>query len=1320
MAQSDINRDAREETFPVPGRIYGRKNEIQDLSRIFKEVEGGAKEYLNITGPSGIGKTTLVRDLFRPLVKDNSYYISGKCDQMKGAPPYNSIIQAFRGFVKDLLEYESDHIDKWNRSIIEAVGTSGRVITDVIPEIEEIIGPQDQVPELGTEESCNRFNMVFTRFIRVFTGSDRPLVMFIDDLQWVDSASLSLLKYILLDSEVRSFLLIGSYRDNEVSEYHGVSIAVRELAGAGIFTGEIRVPPLDYNDIKELIRDTLCNSSSGIKVLAEFTFNHTKGNPLYINHFLKSLYEDSLIQMDETEGWKWNFKDIESNYAAADAADLMARGIMRLPEEDKDLLILASCAGNCFNLKTLELVSGCDRDTVSGRIQKLVSGGYIRPLWNEYCFSHDKIYEAAYGMISESEKKDIHYRIGRVLLNNLDENEKNEKIFDIVNQLNLGAVHVRDDNERYVLAELNLKAGLRAKLSVAYESAAAYLGTGMSVLPLDSWSARYDLVKRMASERFECEYLCGNFEEAYHLFVEIKKNCRTSIEIAQLYNLNSLLLMNMGSPLMAIQYGINGLKLLGVKIRTWPGMFRLLYKKVLLMKELRKKDYNDLILLPEMHEEMMKNRMSILLNTWFPSHLVNNRLRKLISYEMVRLSLVSGNCEHSPVGFLGYGITLGLGMHRYREACEYGMFALSLNEKYVNAGLRCRLETLFGAYLSHWTNHVDTGIGYLRGAHKKGVESGEIYYAGVAAVYQMFAMFFKGESIPRVCKTSRNYLDFSEKNRDPDVYNGLQVFYRNTRCLMGETAGITCLSDETFNEDEFRELIRKQEVLQPYYLYLICRARLLYLFGKYEEALECCPREKELFEYHYSTIVIPEYIFIKSLILTALYEKVSIAGKLRYLLILNRHLRLMKKWKESCPENFLHKYYLIEAEIKRITGRDIQAMKLYSLSIDSAKKNGYTCNEAMSGELAAGFYLSRGFNDLAVLHISTALEKYKKWGVITKVAQVNQTWSDLLEPGDSLFPAAQKGDPQGTERLESVLSMMSGISGDMLRKDLIASILNIIYELSGPGRCCVLVNIDGRFHIEAEAGSVPDENESAYPVPVSADNMPLSVLKQSTLQSEVTIIRDIQENDNFKRDPYLLKNAPRNILIIPLIVMRKAIAIIYKEFENDIIMEHCLKILKILTPQITVSLANSPVTGTDEIDGKDEKASKTYLRGLDVDRALMELEKLMEVDRLYKIEDFSLAMLAKEMSLSTQQLTELLNDRLNVNFNTYINSFRVGEAKKLLIQQPESPVLSIAYEVGFNSVSTFYSAFVKFTGVSPAKYRSNSLKESDMQADSRF
>jgi len=1296
---------------PFPGKFYGREKEIKTLLDSYKTVQSSEKVYTNITGSSGIGKTTLVFELFKPLVENSCYFISGKCDQMKGSMPYNSIIQAFRGFVKHILNFNRQDINKWNRAILDAVSPFAQVIIDVIPEIEEIIGPQEKNSELATEESQNRFNMVFTRFIRVFTESDRPLVMFIDDLQWVDSATMTLLKYLLIDPDIHSFYLIGSFRDNEVGEFHRVSIVKKELVSVGLDVAEICVPPLCYNDISNLITDTLQHTDDSIKPLAEFTLHHTSGNPLYINQFLKTLCQENLLIRDNIEGWKWDYKKIESSYGSADAADLMAKSIMKLPEREKYILKLASCVGNTFEIDTIKYTTGMSIKEIASPLTDMLSAGYIKSSWNDYSFSHDKVYEAAYAMISPDERQEIHYKIGKSLLNNFDSNELNEKIFDIVNQLNLGSKIILENHEEYMVSELNFQAGIKARLSVAYESAAIYFTSAMNILPAGCWSERYELTKEIATERFECEYLAGNLEQAYELFSQIKANSRTNIEIAQLYNLNSMILMNMGKPHMAIRFAIQGLQFIGVNIRENPSLIQLWIKKILLSIKLRNKNFQTLMDMPEMGDALMKSRMSVLLNIWFPAHLVSNKLRRLISYKMVEISLRHGNCDLSPVGFLGYGITLGLGPHKYRDACDFGRFALSLNEKYINRGLNCRLNTLFGAYMSHWRYYIDSGIRHLQMAHKIGLDSGELYYAGLSALYLTFLKFFKGETIDNVKSASKNYLNYSIKNKDPDLYNGLYVFYQNTLCFKGQTKNEVCLDDENFNEQQFIIHIKKQELLQPYYLYLICKARLLLFFERYEEALECCPVQKELFEYHHSTIVISEYIFIKSLILLSLYEKSGKIKKIKYLFLIKRYHNLMKIWKDNCPENFTHKHLIIDAEIKRIQRKDVEAIRLYNMAIDSARENHYISNEAIANELAARFYISRSLDSYAVFHLNQALACYRKWGFVTKVNQLENKYKNIIVETSSLMLQTCEGGGHVSNQnsaINRICENIDRISKEKKYSAVMRESVNVISEISGAERCCILLMKNSIYCIEIEKLKGADSIKKLNSIPVSHENLPLSIIKNVFSQDEIRVIRNVSENKKYIRDPYVIKYTPDTVAFIPVSSENNVDGIIYVEFDKSVCsaaVDYSLKILKLIVPGITVSIINSLKT-TDETDD-DINAS---LREIDIDKVSANLDNLMEKQKLYRIEDLTLNMLAQELDIPAHHLSKILNEKLNVNFSKYINRYRIEEAKLLLISETEMSVIDIAYEAGFSSLSTFYSAFLKFTGISPAKYRKDFLQ----------
>jgi len=1295
----------------ISKKLYGRNQNIDIFRKVFENVRDGNSEIINVTGPSGIGKTTLILNVLYPVIKNKGYYITGKCDQLHRDIPYYPLLLAFQSLVKQILAESNNGIEIWKESILEAVGNNGQILIDVIPDIELIIGSQQECPQLESEESKNRFNMVFNNFVRIFTTSNHPLILFIDDLQWVDSATLMLLKNLITDPEIKSFFLISAYRDNEISKYHNLTTMNTDLRLMGVSINDIHLSPLDLDDISHLIVDTLKCTSERSLSLSKLAMEYTKGNPLSVNQFLNLLYDENILTFSIDSGWTWNISKIKAFYETDNFISLMGSRIKMLPDNERNILEIASCIGNTFDIKTLSQIINLQENEIITDLNKIADTGFISASGNMYKFTHDRIYETVYSLIPKKEKIKNHKRIGEVLLVNSNEKNIHENIFSIVNQLNNGYEQFANENENIKLTELNFKAGMKAMHSIAYESAVKYFTFGLKLLQMDSWEKYYDLTKMITLKNFECQYLLDNLKEAHILFQDIIKNSKTNLEKAELHNLNVTLLMNSGKPGMAIIMGIEGLKLLGVKIHQNPGKHELIKEKIKLKRKLFKQSINKIVTLSEMTDKNKISVMSLLMNLWMPAYSINHNLMHLISMKMVNTSLKYGNCNISSFGYISYSMVMGASEGNFKRGHELGTIALKLNNIFKNNDIRCQLNFMFGAFLAHWRNNAETDIKYLKEAYNFGSESGNVYYSRLTCIFHAGTMFIKGDNLNSVYKTALKYLDYTEKGKTIHISNALTAVIRIILQLQGKIKNTLSLSDDTFDENQFFIYLKDREVIQPFHWYCIFKARNLFIFEHYEEANKIINIDETIIDWHFSSITLPEHYFIKSLILAAIYKKSSIKVKNKILKKISSLQKVLKHWADNSPENFMHKYYLVEAEKCRLMSENFRAMEFYKRSIESAKKNSYIQNEAIANELAAKFYVENNFDDFAKKYFCSARKAYHKWGALQKVRIMEDKYPQYLtEPLENNSEAAGKTQNKKTDEslginLTQILQVLSNKKNQI---DLEVSITKFACDITLADKAMLLLNKNKSLkictYVDHEMG---DDIRILTEAATLTARLPESIINYVFNSYNYVVIHNPAADERFSNDPYFDLFQPEKILCFPLIQKGICDGIIFLEKNNsksDFTHEQ-LEMLKIAANHSTILLGNMSHSRIKKI----QKYDHSLLKGLDTELINNKLKDLMETKKVFMTEDLTLLMISEELSISPQQLSEFLNNKLSVNFNTYINQYRIIEARKLLTDDPEKPVISIAYEIGFNSVSVFYNAFMKFNGMSPAKYRKQQL-----------
>ncbi len=644
----------------IPEKLYGRTEEINTLLTAFEQVSQGSKELILVVGYSGIGKSALVNEVHKPIVQKRGYFISGKFDQFKRNIPYASLIQAFQELVKELFMESTDELAIWREKLLLALTPNAQIIIDVIPEIELIIGKQPGIPELGSTESQNRFNLVFLKFIGVFAQKSHPLVIFLDDLQWADLASLKIIQLLATDNDTTNLLIIVAYRDNEVDASHQLTLVLQEIETADIIITSINCQPLKLNNVEELVADTLQSTREEIKPLAELIFNKTQGNPFFCTQVFKYIHQERLLVYNfNTHQWQWDIEQINRIEITDNVVDLMLGKIQKLHINTQHILQLAACIGNRFDLDTLAVINEKSPRETADELWEAILIGLILPLDEtyklpqliedinglivDYKFLHDRVQQAAYTLIHDHQKKQVHLRIGQLLLKNLDPYLLEEKIFDIVNQLNMGSELITTQAEKDKLAQLNLMAGIKAKQSTAYESAVKFFRLALEMLTADNWRTHYQLTLTLHVESVEVEYLNSNFERAEHLFAIVIENSQNILDTVKVYEKKITFYISQLRMREALDIDLQLLEILGVTLSPSPPT------------NLKIEDLADL---PIMTDAKKLAIIRILIVAASAAYNLDTTLLSLISFTMMNLCFQYGNSSLATYAYGVYALVL--------------------------------------------------------------------------------------------------------------------------------------------------------------------------------------------------------------------------------------------------------------------------------------------------------------------------------------------------------------------------------------------------------------------------------------------------------------------------------------------------------------------------------------------------------------------------------------------------------------------------------------------------------------------------------------
>jgi predicted ATPase/signal transduction histidine kinase len=1187
----------------TPEKLYGRHREIKTLLDAFEQVVATGKPNLVlVSGYSGIGKSSVVNELHKAIVLPRGIFISGKFDQHKRDIPYATLSQAFQTLIRrEILSKSEVELDRWRSAIRDAVGLYGQLMVNLIPEVELVIGEQPPIPELPPTEADNRFHRVFRAFLGVFASKEHPLALFLDDLQWLDAATLKLLEHLLIQPDVGHLLLIGAFRDNEVTSSHPLVRTLDAIRQTGASVRDITLAPLSFEDVNEFVGDTLHCEPAAARPLAWFVHEKTLGNPFFVIQFIVALYEERLLVFDTEQAiWKWDLDRINARRFTDNVVDLMVAKLERLPTGTRETLKQLACLGNMAGITTLAMVQDRPEEEVQANLWEALCQGLILRLDDSCKFVHDRIQEAAYSLVPAESRVETHLRIGRILLSRMTSLEIAENIFDVVNQLNVGASRISDWGEKQQIAELNFRAGRRAKTSTAYASACIYLSAAVGLLGDQGWTSRYELTFAVWLERAECEFLSGSFDEAERLIVELLGRAVSKIDKAAAYRLKLDLHVRKSEYPQAVDNALDCLRLFGIEMQPHPTdqQVQVEYEKT--WQHLGNRSIDSLIDLPLMSDPEMQAVMQVLAALIGPALFTDINLVYLHLCHMVNVSLKFGTTDASAHGYVWFGLILGPFAHRYADGYRFGKVACDLVEKY--GFLAYKAKTYFCMELvCCWTQPVQTAIDFIRAAFTTAVETGDLTFACYSCNHLITDLLLQGVHLDEVWRESEKCLHFDRKVkfRDAaDIVVGQQRFIQNMR---GNTLSFSTFSDAQFDEETFESELTEDRMATMVCWYWILKLEARFMSGDYLAALAAADKAKAMIAASYAHIQLLDYHYYSALLITALHPTVTAERQSILREDLSVHLEQLKEWAGSGPETFSDKYTLVSAEAARIDGRALDAMQLYEEAIQAARDSGFIQNEAVANELAARFYSARGFNTIAHAYLRNARYCYLRWGALGKVRQIDQEYSPFhAERAASATVTIET--PLEQLDLATVMKVSHAVSGEIVLERLIETLMSMAIEHAGAERGLLILPFWEEYRIVAEAKTGREQVEvQVKQAPAASSDLPESLLRY-VLRTQQSLILDdafaqtqlqrvVHPNpadakrggsppgpddvaNLFTEDEYIRRRRPRSILCLPLVKQAKLMGALYLEnnLASGVFTPRRLAMLELLASQAAISL----------------------------------------------------------------------------------------------------------------------------------------------------
>lgn len=1169
----------------IPEKLYGRQSDIDALLAAFRRVaSSGMPEFLLVSGYSGVGKTSVVQELHKALVSTRGLFAAGKFDQYKRDIPYATLVQAIQALIRQILGASETEVAGWRHALQAAVGPNGQLIIDLIPEVELIIGIQPPVPELPPQEAQNRFRMVLRRFLRGFAGPGHPLVLFLDDLQWLDEATLELLDQIVMGFEGRYLLLIGAYRDNEVGPTHPLMRIIDHLRKSGTGMREIVLAPLAIDDVNMLIVDALhCDAETALP-LAQLVHEKTGGNPFFVIQFLNALADGKLLLFDTQSGhWRWDLAQIHAKGFTDNVVDLMIGQLGRLPAATLEALQEFACLGNEAETATLALVYGKTEELLHMALWEAVHAGLVYRLEEGYGFMHDRVQEAAYALVSESRRKALHLKIARLLLARYSREQLEERIFDVVDQFNRGIGIISDAEERDTLRRLNTAAGRKARSAAAYASARHYLAQAKSLLPADHWNAINAQSAAIILELAESEYLSGNFEHADGLLSGVLEHAVATTDRILAYRMRLRLYQISGRFNEAMRVALDALRLYGIVFPENDAEIRAATEVEIgqVSANLQGRRIKDLADVPLSGNAETRAIIGLMEETMPLTYSVNPLLWVLINTRGVNLCLQHGNTEEAPFIYSGYAMILVGVVRDIPAAIEFSQMCIELNERLPRAAvLRGKLLFHHGAVINVWGRHLAENLPLLDQAFQASLDAGDFANAGYLTYNAIWLHLENGDPLGQVSEIARRYTAFASRNHIDVVRDLDRMEAHFILALQGRTASLTDFSHGAFDETACLEALQQSGFGLARAYHHIMKLVAAYLAGEYAQALDWADRTAPILLQVASMVNEVTYHFYHGLTLTALYAQVSPDQQGAFKRKLEAVLAKLEYWTDNCRENFSDRHSLVCAELARIEGREMEAMRLYEQALRSARDNGFVHHEALACELASRFYRARGFDRIADAYLHDARDGYERWGAQGKVRQMQGHYPQLREVAS---PAPAGVFSSGFEGLDihALAQASQAISGEILLDGLLKTLIRIVLENAGAQHAYLLLmrkdelTLAVTARVEKQNVVMRVRGEPGF----TETALPQSILNYVRRSRNQLLLDDADGSNPYAAEAYFSDRHPKSVLSFPITKQSRLIGVVY--LENDLATQAFtparLNVLKLIAAQAAISLENALV-----------------------------------------------------------------------------------------------------------------------------------------------
>jgi len=1178
----------------IPQKLYGRQGEIEHIQDILARAVAEQAQLLLVAGYSGVGKTSLVREIQKDVIERKGTYIEGKFDQAQRTRPYSAWAQAFSQLVNNWLGQSETSTARWRDTILDAVGDQGQVLIDVVPALECILGPQPDVAQLGGVENQRRINYFFNLFIACLATPEHPLVVFLDDLQWVDPASLTLLEGLVTDHNTSRLLVIGAYRSNEVGPTHPLVVSQDRMLAETHQVTLLKLEDISGDAIDHLLADTLRLAVADCRDLGRVLVEKSGGNPFFFRQLLYALEAEGLLEFDHAQGrWMWDDSLRRNVHARGSVVDLMVETIGRFSADTQRALSLAACIASRFDLTTLQTILDQPRSEALTALKPALDGRLILGSDGDLYFAHDRIQEAAYSLIPAADRPRLHLEIGRRLRARALDDEPERQVFSFIGHLNVGRALIDTDEERIELAGFNLSAGQGAKKVSAYADAKTYVEIGLELLGADPWQDRYDLTLALYTENAELAYLTGQFEELTTTAALVHANARHSLDRARIYMTQIEAATARSLFTEGLDLGLAALRDLGVEIPVQATPQEVLRLHERFVGLLTNEPLERLNQLPRMSDETAMATSALLASVMSTAYVVNPPLFPIISYQGGILTFEFGVDVWSPFFVGGIALTNVASItpdkpdDDARQVLRFTRTLVDIIKALLDNPIAARGRTkglMMLAFTTPWFETYQDSIGFSRMTYASGHETGDWLYGSYGAALFADQGLSAGTNLPEYQQQLTAYTDSLQRMGQVLTPTILAIHLQAAENFSKPAPEPHRLKGAYFDEDEWLSQATAANDLSNRHWLSVTKLTLAYHFDRDEALADCLAWAEKFLAAGACLQSVAQFYLYQALAGLKQPGNGKSRRRAHTLDLVARNLRWMKRWSESTPSKFQHKYHLIAAEVARVTGDVDGALSHYEQTINGARASGFTHEEALANELYARFWADRGHDRFASLFMREAQSLYRKWGAHAKAEHLAKRFGSLLvgrsvAGGQTDMPIIPS--PIGVELdLRTVLKTSQNIASEIELDGLLARLMADAIENTGAQRGFLILERNEGWAIEARAFVDEPESYARISVDVAgSDLLAENVVRYVARTKETVVLDDASKTGMFVHDRYVQARRARSILCVPLVNQGKTSAILYLEnnLASGVFSPQRVALLRLLSSQMAISIDNARI-----------------------------------------------------------------------------------------------------------------------------------------------